>query len=335
MRPTSHVRRVRLIALGLAVAAVSVALPSGSSTASDGSVDTGMQRHDAKRATAVVSEPIKSPPLRFQNLRRLASERRYDTDRTWLSGRAAESLIADITGLRAGERRQGKVRRKRMPRTVGKLYTLNGGGIGSCTAFVVRDPKFPKKRSFVVTAGHCLVGRKTRDWVDFAEFYPKYYGGKQHSWWRNWDAKRFLTYDKWYYKGRWKFDIGVVRLERGKRKKQIVDFTGGNRLAYGAKPRDKRVRFIGYPAAGKYDGDFPYQCTGRAHGSRKKKWITVMPCATREGASGGPWFKRMLNKHTGVAYAALSRGTTKGKRYITAPTFKKSLRRIAFKQKWR
>ncbi|MDN5852613.1 MAG: hypothetical protein L0K86_07170 [Actinomycetia bacterium] len=328
---TIRVQRLLPYALALVIAGAGVAAPAGADPGSSEEGDVAERRP----ARAVVSQPIEKPPPRFQNLRRLAQKRlRSAADDTWLSGRAAAALVDEIAGVDAGARRQGRVKKKRMPRSVGKLYTLDGGAIGECSAFTVRDPKFPRKRSFVVTAGHCLVDRKSRDWVDFAEFYPKYYRGKQHPWWGNWDAKRFLTYNKWFYKGRWKYDIGVVKLERGAKRKQIVDYLGGNRLVYGAKPRDKRVRFIGYPAAGRYDGDFPYQCIGRAHGSRKRKWVTIMPCATREGASGGPWFKRMRNKHTGVVYAALSRGTIKGKRYITAPTFKKSLRRIAFKHKW-
>ncbi|MDN5856311.1 MAG: hypothetical protein L0K86_26400, partial [Actinomycetia bacterium] len=271
MSPSIHVRRLLPYTLALVIAGAGVVAPADADTSEEGNVG------ERRVAQAVVSDPIETPPARFQNLKRLASQRRHTIDDAWLSGRQAAALVEEITGGDAAARRQGKVRRKRMPRSVGKLYTLNGGTIGECTAFTVRDPKFPKKRSFVVTAGHCLVDPKTKDWVDFAEFYPKYYNGKQHPWWRNWDAKRFLTYDRWYYKGRWKYDIGVVRLQRGKRK-QIVDYLGGNRLRYGARPRDKRVRFIGYPAAGKYDGDFPYQCIGRAHGSRKRKWVTIMPC---------------------------------------------------------
>ncbi|UPK73970.1 hypothetical protein MU582_16240 [Nocardioidaceae bacterium SCSIO 66511] len=320
--------RVRLAML--TATAVAASLTLGQPTSSADNEQPRDVRPTHVRAQAVVSKPLAKPPKGLRDLRQLAEADRSMPEPAWSPSDAA---LADVAAT-LGERKpwQNRVPRKKMPRSVGKLYTYNDGAFGECSAFAVRDRAFPKKRSFVVTAGHCLVDPKTKDWKDVVEFYPKYYG-KKGSPYGGWDAKRLLTYDKWYNKGKWTHDIGVVRLQHFKGK-QIVDRVGGNRLAYGAKPRDKRVRFIGYPAAGRYDGKFPYQCVGSARRDAKRKWMTVMPCATREGASGGPWFKKMLNRNTGVAYAALSRGTSSGKRIITAPTFKKSLRRITFKKKW-
>lgn len=326
MSTTHRIRRIRTVVLGVVVAAAGITVPSAVSTAAEEHQAPAGQRSEPARAA--VSEPLRTPPRHLRNLRRLAERRQTDQERAWP---ADDKALADIAEDFARKHWQGKVPRKKMPRSVGKLYTYNDGYFGECSAFAVRDPKYPKKRSFVVTAGHCLVDPKTKDWKDIVEFYPRYYG--KGSPYGGWDAKRLLTYDKWYHKGNFRYDVGVVKLQRFK-KKQIVDRIGGSRLAYGAKPGHKRVRFIGYPAAGKYDGKFPYQCVGRSHRDGKKRWMTVMPCATREGASGGPWFTRMLNRNTGVAYAALSRGSKSGKRIITAPTFKKSLRRIAFKKKW-
>ncbi|UYM06058.1 trypsin-like serine peptidase [Solicola gregarius] len=329
MSSTKPLRRARLLALAGAVAAVSITVPSTTSAAS-GEHGNRAASEDRGVAQAVVSEPLAAPPKPLRELKRAADAGSAEIDRGFPSTKAAAAAVVD--DLLASRHWQGKVPRRKMPLSVGKLYTLDDGAFGECSAFAVRDPKFPKKRSYVVTAGHCLVDPRTKNWTDFVEFYPKYYG-KKGSPLGGWDGKRLLTYDKWYYKGNYRYDVGVVRLQRFK-KKQIVDRVGGSRLAYGAKPGHKRVRFIGYPAAGKYDGKFPYQCVGRTHRDSKKHWMTVMPCATREGASGGPWFTRMLNRNTGVAYAALSRGSKSGKRIMTATTFKKSLRRIVFKQKW-
>lgn len=325
MGSTGRLCRGHVAVLAFVVAGAALALPSGAGSASG---DPGHERDASERVRAVTSEPVDGTSMSETTLDRLASATALEPARAWPRSGELPGLAARF----ADERRQGKVPRKRMPRSVGKLYTVDGTAIGECSAFAVRDPKYPKQRSYVVTAGHCLVDPKTKDWIDAAEFYPKYYGEGGSSF-GGWDVKRFRTYGKWFHKGQWRFDIGVVKVQRFEHK-QIVDRIGGNRLAYGAEPRDKQARFIGYPAAGRYDGKFPYQCVGRAHGSRAKPWMTVMPCATREGASGGPWFRRMLNRNTGVAYAALSRGTKSGNRVITAPTFRKSLRRIIFESAW-
>lgn len=324
--------KVRSFVSGLAMVAVAVsaALPSVGSAAQGEPghrEKTGSRGPD--RARAVASPRMDTGAARSIDLLRLAKAQRGSVDDTWMPG----TMDAGTTGA-LGRHWQNRVPRKKMPRSVGKLFTLDEGAtIGECSAFAVRDPKFPKKRSFVVTAGHCLVDPKTKNWVNIAQFYPKYYGKRPKPYGR-WDAKQMLVYDKWYNKGNWRFDVGVIKVERHK-KKQIVDKVGGNRLAYGAKPKDKRVRFVGYPAAGKYDGKFPYQCVGPARRHKDKHWMAVLPCATRGGASGGPWFKRMLDRNTGVVSAAASRATFSGKRVVTAPTFRKSLRRIAFKNDWR
>lgn len=321
-----RLRRVAPTLLVSAAAATALTVPSPGGAAKEGDATASRLQGPAR---AVVSDPLAPPRGEFKDLRSLARARKGLVDDTWFSGLRGQSE-------RPARKKhwQNRVPRKRMPRSVGKLYTLEDSStIGECSAFTVRDPKFPRKRSFVVTAAHCLVDPKTKDWVDIAQFYPKFYGKRPKPYGR-WDAKRMMVYDKWYFKGRWRFDIGVIRVERH-RKKQIVDKVGGSRLAYGAKARDKRVRFIGYPAAGKFNGKFPYQCVGPSHRRKRNKHMAVMPCATREGASGGPWFKRMRNPQAGVAFATLSRGSTSGKRrIIIAPTFKWSLRRIAFKKKW-
>lgn len=137
----------------------------------------------------------------------------------------------------------------------------------------------------VTTAGHC-VNEGPGDYATNFAFVPAYENGARP--YGTWAAETLLTTSQWAGGGDFNHDVGfAVMAEQGGQSLTAVtgSFPIAFNLGYGLT-----FDAYGYPAAGKYNGQYLYRCSGTADrdtlgGSADHR----LPCSMTGGSSGGGW----------------------------------------------
>ncbi|MFE0255442.1 trypsin-like serine peptidase [Streptomyces sp. NPDC059010] len=148
--------------------------------------------------------------------------------------------------------------------------SLRGGHF--CTASVVHSAH----RNLIVTAAHCLGGKK-RDMV----FVPGYRDGEApYGVWKV--GRRFLS-KAWQERRDEDSDVAFLAVgDQGG--EGVEDVVGGNRLAVGAVPGGTAVTVTAYPNA----DEEPVSCTNKPHLRGRTQQAIACP-GFAGGSSGSPW----------------------------------------------
>jgi len=166
-------------------------------------------------------------------------------------------------------------------RTHGKVYfTLNGVRY-FCSGTVVRA----ETKSLVVSAGHCVYGfgQFATNWL----FVPAKNGSFEP--YGRWAAVELDTTNQWQASEDIRYDVGMATLER-RNHRPIQRRVGGRKIAFN-KGRDLTFKAFGYPAEGRFNGQYLYRCKSPAQGtdSGPQPRPTRIDCDMTGGSSGGGW----------------------------------------------
>lgn len=135
---------------------------------------------------------------------------------------------------------------------VGALVTIDGSGqLGRhfCSASVVDSPR----GNLVITAAHCLAGRKPGQFA----FVPGYYDGQAP--YGVWVVTRAITDDRWTSSADPDDDVAFLQVGRPGTSDRVQDITGADRMGTGKSP-GQLVTVTGYPD----DLDTPVTCQNYA-----------------------------------------------------------------------
>jgi V8-like Glu-specific endopeptidase len=165
---------------------------------------------------------------------------------------------------------------------VGALFYRQGGKLQHfCTASVVRS----KHENLLVTAAHCMLGRKLTP-AGTVIFAPGYHNGVFPK--GQWIVRAAYTDRQW--RVRRDPDDDVAFLVAGRPGRRIQKYTGGETLVTGAR-LPQQVRVMGYPD----DSSEPVFCDAPARPfSRNHLRQMVFYCTDyTNGTSGGPFLARV------------------------------------------
>ncbi|HZT90892.1 MAG TPA: trypsin-like serine protease [Gaiellaceae bacterium] len=124
---------------------------------------------------------------------------------------------------------------------IGALFTLRpGGALGShfCTATVIDS----SSGDVVVTAAHCLAGRK----AGTLAFVPGYHNGARP--FGVWKVTRIIVNSTWARAADPDHDFAFLVVHRARAQSSLQALTGGERLGV-VDPIGKQATVVGYPAA--------------------------------------------------------------------------------------
>ncbi|MEZ5094666.1 MAG: hypothetical protein R2731_00110 [Nocardioides sp.] len=208
------------------------------------------------------------------------------------------------------------------PKSTGRLFFSYNGLDYSCSAATVFDKKLKKKKNNIATAGHCVHHGAGEGWHTNFAYVPKYRDGKAPL--GIWTAAWSVAYKAWTNNSNVYRDQAMIRLAKlgGK---TITDATEKNFAEYAAKKRQRKVKVVGWPAEAPYTGERVVFCKGPTK-RRGTSSDAIIKCPMNGGASGGPWFKKMLSKNRGVIMAVTSRRTTTGTPKLMATPLPKTYR---------
>lgn len=201
------------------------------------------------------------------------------------------------------------------PRTAGKLFFTSRSGDGVCSASAVSTPA----RNAIITAAHCVhsgpggILSPAEYFTDFL-FVPRYDRGSAPD--GSWVGTGVAVHRAWVEDGDLALDQALITVAP-RAGRNLVDVVGGNGLAWGYPVAESGVRIVGWPAQAPYDGETAQQCAGSTS-AFDGSGDAQLPCGLNGGASGGPWFLRMLGADVGFVWAITSRRTTTGPRYLVA-----------------
>ena len=161
----------------------------------------------------------------------------------------AGAAPADGTDLTAAIVRPGA-----QPATVGALFTMNDGRLGThfCTASVVDSPA----GDLLITAAHCMAGYSAQAPADVA-FVPGYDDGAAP--YGVWPVTRIFVDAAWARSGSVNDDVAFLTVARSGRGRTIQSVTGGELVDTGQRAGPV-VRVTGYPDT----GNAPVSCVNRA-----------------------------------------------------------------------
>ncbi|MDQ3571264.1 MAG: hypothetical protein M3383_00200 [Actinomycetota bacterium] len=166
-------------------------------------------------------------------------------------------------------------------RTHGKVYFTLSGTRYVCSGSVVRA----ETRSLVVSAGHCVYGfgQFASNWL----FVPAKNGSSEP--YGRWAAVELDTTRQWRSSEDIRYDVGMATLERRNRR-PIQRKVGGRKIAFN-QGRNLTFKAFGYPAQGRFNGEYLYRCKSPAQGtdSGPAPQPTRIDCDMTGGSSGGGW----------------------------------------------
>ncbi len=159
----------------------------------------------------------------------------------------------------------------------GKIFGIDRVGDFECSGTAVTAAN----QSVVITAGHCLYGRKY-GWAKRITFVPSYYHGAAP--FGVWAYREYFVPRNWYRKETWKNDLGAI----------VISPLNGATLetavgSYGLiwnQPRAQNYRVTGYPT-NYFDGERMMGCFGPYLGV--KDGSTKIQCDLGTGSSGAGW----------------------------------------------
>lgn len=199
-------------------------------------------------------------------------------------------------------------------RAAGRAFFRLGGRDRVCSASTVRS----RNRDTVVTAAHCLAGRRrtaTR-WL----FVPAYRdGGGPYG---AWTARRLFVPPG---RGTPPEDVGFAVLAPA-RGLHVADVVGAPPIAFGTAP-GRWTTVYGYPATGLYTGEELLACRGPARRDPAATGGLGLACAMREGSSGGPWLVDLAGVPTVTSVTSVGDlGPTGRTRTVWGPPFGPAVR---------
>lgn len=266
---------------------------------------------DAPTSAAAESRPGDVVAAPTQAGRAVRETRRYWTLKRMTEAIPIEDVVpglTDTTSYALDRASQGTaVRRRDVPRTVGKLFFSDGGADYVCSAAAIKTPKANQ----VITAGHCVhtgprVGLLQRPrfysrWI----FVPRFHRGRTPD--GRWVASNAWAFNGWVENESFRYDQAIIAFKRRDGRK-LVDVVGGNEVVWGKSQRHWGVRIWGWPAQDPYDGRTAQRCQGRTTQFENTPDAAMHHCPLNGGASGGPWYlPRGLTKNTGRIWAITSR----------------------------
>jgi hypothetical protein len=251
-------------------------------------------------------------------------------------GRAtADASPGSVAPIGEEKRPVGKVHSVNMPKTIGKVFFVDGSGrYRWCSATSVQS----NYRNLVATAGHCVYDTDSdKNVLDKWVFVPGYYQGKtpfgiyvgrqaftHHDFDVSEDHDRdyaFVTVhngialtgvkqvsrrDYQRFTGPKRSWGGRHQILLAKDVGRLGDNVGGQGVSWN-QPTGRHVRAFGYPAGPHPDGNRPYsgvtprwcygKTTGKAVGA---SWLKIeehigLRCAVTPGFDGGPWLSGYRN----------------------------------------
>ncbi|CAB4861859.1 unannotated protein [freshwater metagenome] len=189
-------------------------------------------------------------------------------------------------------------------RTNGKVYMTFGKSNYVCSGTAVASVN----GSTVLTAGHCVWDAASGYATNFV-FVPAKSGSSEP--YGAWAATAVYTTQAWHDSEDFSFDNGAAKVATNGGT-TLTGTLGGGRAITFSGARDQAYTLYGYPASGKYSGQYLYKCATRYAGddpsiSSDPKPIGVR-CKWPGGSSGGAWIGVDGNvaSVTSFGYASLS-----------------------------
>lgn len=193
----------------------------------------------------------------------------------------------------------------KVPSTSGKLFYTYGGKNYVCSASAINNVY----KNLVMTAGHCVHSGSEGDWHRNIVFAPAYYEGPSS--YGLWNYRSVRTLNGWINSSNSNYDQAFLTVfPKGGR--NLINVVGGNGLSWNYSQAQSNVRISGYPAQNPYNGELPYSCYGNTYKRSAFSDDAYMNCSMNGGASGGPWFRSMIDEDLGYVFAVTSRRSTTG-----------------------
>jgi len=188
------------------------------------------------------------------------------------------------------------------PKEHGKVFFSDGGSNWVCSGTAVTGAT----RSIVWTAGHCSWSDSGTGPVTNFMFVPAYKDGAA-------PFGRFASTDiysssGWKASGEFGVDVGAARVATNETGQTLAQAVGGRAIAFN-QPRNINYHVIGYPAAGKFNGQRMRICDTswlRDDLSTTPDAIGVS-CDMTGGSSGGGWLNdaNVLVSNVSYGYSSL------------------------------
>lgn len=216
-----------------------------------------------------------------------------------------------------------------IPTTVGKLFATQPNGEDFfCSATVVNSPG----KNLLYTAAHCVYTpqEKVKDDPDNKDnygeftniiFVPGYYedvtyvDGKKVTSpqypFGKWKAIGSSVYEKWTDEYDHGYDQSFIRMEPNEDGHNIADVVGASGIKYNEPQMQGMIDIWGYPVVTSEtytpDTSRPDSCTRFVLPSDEVSVNGLYAiCWMTEGASGGPWFNKMIDHNKGYIMAVSS-----------------------------
>lgn len=183
----------------------------------------------------------------------------------------------------------------RKMRRHGRVFgSITGIGDFSCSGTSVKAPN----RSLVWTAAHCMTLAELGVYVDNFAFIPAYRNGNAP--FGVWPASSMMVLNPWLdasglfglYGSQ--FDYGAAVVAPNTDGDLLGEVVGARKVGFNTK-RDIRYRLYGYPAVGRFSGEYQFTCTSRfdsADSNMPKPFPVGVGCDMTGGSSGGAWIGR-------------------------------------------
>ena len=178
---------------------------------------------------------------------------------------------------------------------IGKVFMRKAGTdtVISCSGSVINS----EGKNMVLTAGHCNYNH-TSGWYIGANWNWTFVPGYDHgrSPYGQWHAHTLVTTNDWYNSRDFNDDVGLA-LVNPRYGVSLVSAMGALGVTWG-RPAIGQFTVQGYPAEGKYDGQWQHYCTGtsRHHSTNQIE----LSCDMTRGVSGSPW---LIGYNTSSGYA--------------------------------
>jgi hypothetical protein len=141
-------------------------------------------------------------------------------------------------------------------------------------------------------------------------FCPDYYDG--YCPFGQWYASHYYALNGWIYKANHAADLGAVILNPNASGTQIVNYVGGQGIAWN-QPYSEYFTDLGYPAAPPFTGEQLEECAGSTTrtDSTQTPASPGLACNMTGGSSGGSWYIHygsnggLRNGHNDYSYSGL------------------------------
>jgi V8-like Glu-specific endopeptidase len=195
-------------------------------------------------------------------------------------------------------------RKSFVAKTTGRAFFNTGGKSYSCSAAVING----RRKSVLITAGHCVFSDHTWRWVNHFQFIPGYYETRRgfHAPYGRYFAKRLFTTGQYHNHHKFRYDVGFVRLGRRVHgSKHVGAVVGQQGYSFGGRKGTPWADVFGYPATPpRYHGKFLIHCAGGTRSAGRMGYL--LRCRMNGGSSGGPWIRGIHDGGRGRIFSVVS-----------------------------